>query len=361
MSHVATLKNAGARSAWPQKNSWHWNNWDAIPDPQRAHEETVGSLDPESEANLQLTYGRMYSQFTPQQKFGGINGDKFLPYEQYKTQLNGHHPQSYYGFKYLNAKYYKKDYKDLVQGSAIDKLDNGGWGVVDKRIPIKEAVDKQAPEWLRKLRANGGEPVGDALHNFWQGGNLVDAAPGGGGRNDVADFKAGKASGALGDHHGWLEDAPKGHLLPFRGRRDKPEDDASYNQNEFDAGESFRTKAKGLSQLALERQKLLEEGRHVQQQLKLLNTKIKRSEAKRASFQGAVASVGGAFEKANAAFAKAMALEAAQGGSGAAAQAPASAPVVEERLAAAAGRGTGRSGSAEQGQDQAAGGALFKV
>ena len=58
MSHVSTLKTAGARSAWPQKDSWNWNHWDAIPDPQRAHEEMVGSLDPESEANLQLTYGR---------------------------------------------------------------------------------------------------------------------------------------------------------------------------------------------------------------------------------------------------------------------------------------------------------------
>ena len=34
--------------------------------------------------------------------------------------------------------------------------------------------------------------------------------------------------------------------------KDEPEDEKSYNQAEFDPGESFSTKAKGLSQLALQ-------------------------------------------------------------------------------------------------------------
>ena len=252
LSHESTLKTAGARSAWPQKEDWHWNNWDAIADPQRAHEETVGSLNPESEANHQLTYGRMYSQLAPQQKFGGVNGDKFMPHAVYKHQLNAQHPKRWYGFKYLKDKYYQKEYKDLVRGSAIDKMDNSGWGVVDARVPVKTAVDEQAPEWLRKLRSNSGEPISDALHNFWQGGSFVDAAPGGGGRSDALGFKEGKAGELLEDHYGWLQDAPKGNLNAFRGRRDEPEDEKSYNQAEFDPGESFSTKAKGLSQLALQ-------------------------------------------------------------------------------------------------------------
>ena len=131
-------------------------------------------------------------------------------------------------------------------------MDNSGWGVVDARVPVKTAVDEQAPEWLRKLRTNSGEPIGDALHNFWQGGSFVDAAPGGGGRSDALGFKEGKAGELLEDHYGWLQDAPKGNLNAFRGRRDEPEDEKSYNQAEFDPGESFSTKAKGLSQLALQ-------------------------------------------------------------------------------------------------------------
>lgn len=72
----------------------------------------------------------------------------------------------------------------------------------------------------------------------------------------------------LEDHHGWLQDAPKGHLNAFRGRRDEAPEDQTYNQDEFDPGESFMAKAKGLSQLALQRAKLLNDGRHVEQKLK---------------------------------------------------------------------------------------------
>ena len=38
----------------------------------------------------------------------------------------------------------------------------------------------------------------------------------------------------LEDHHGKLQDAPKGHLNAFRGRRDEPPEEKTYNQNEFD-------------------------------------------------------------------------------------------------------------------------------
>ena len=167
LAHASTLKK-GTRSAWPQKDNWHFQNWDAIPDPQRAHQETVGSLDPESEANLQLTYGRMYPQWAPQQKFGSINGDKFLPYSKYKTQLNVPHPKKTgtHGFRYLKGKYYEKRYKDLVRGSAIDKLDNGGWGIVDNRVPIKTAVNQQAPKWLRKVSLDPFLPALPSLSCF---------------------------------------------------------------------------------------------------------------------------------------------------------------------------------------------------
>ena len=135
-------------------------------------------LSPESNANLQLTYGRMYPQWASGQKFGGMNGDRVMPHAVYKHQLNSPHPVPYYGFRYLKAKYHKKDYKDLVQGSAIEQMDNKGWGVVDARVPAQKAVDEQAPAWLRKLRTNSGEPISDAVMNFWQGGSLIDAAPG---------------------------------------------------------------------------------------------------------------------------------------------------------------------------------------
>jgi hypothetical protein len=75
---------------------------------------------------------------------------------------------------------------------------------------------------------------------------------GGGGRSDAADFKEGKVGDKLEDHYGWLKDAPKGELNAFRGRRDQPKDEASFTQNKFDPGESFSTKANGLSQLAFQ-------------------------------------------------------------------------------------------------------------
>jgi hypothetical protein len=48
-------------------------------------------LSPESNANLQLTYGRMYPQWASGQKFGGMNGDRVMPHAVYKHQLNSPH------------------------------------------------------------------------------------------------------------------------------------------------------------------------------------------------------------------------------------------------------------------------------
>jgi hypothetical protein len=311
MSERSALKSSGDQSAWPQKGSWHWHHWGAIPDPQRAHEETFGSLDPESEANLQLTYGRAYSQWAPLQKFGGVNGDRFYPYAVYKTQLNAHPTLSKHGFKYLHSKYYKRAYKDLVHGTALESLDNKGWGVVDKRIPIKKAVNLEAPAWLRKMRTNSGEPIGDALHNFWQGTSGVDAAPGGGGRSDVEKWKEGRGKR---DADGWLEDAPHGHLMAFRGRRDDPEDEPSYDQNEFDRGESFVTKARGVQELALQRKRLLAEGHKLGEKLKAIDSRIQEDKQQRLRAQAhAHAGQGGededGYAAAQKAFRKAMALE----------------------------------------------------
>lgn len=127
--------------------------------------------------------------------------------------------------------------------------------------------------------------------------------------------------------------------------------------------QSFRTKAKGLSQLAQQRQKLLDEGRHLHQQLQLLNSKIKHTEAEEASsgaakrspaqFQSAMASVGGAFDKANAAFARAMALQASVEGAGGGEGARAGGRRVAGRFGA-------RAAAARDG-DAGSGGALFKV
>ena len=185
----------------------------------------------------------------------------------------------------------------------------------------------------------------------------------------VIDLAEGKASEALGDHMGWLEDAPKGHLQAFRGRRDEPDAEASFNQNEFDAGESFRTKAKGLSQLALQRQKLLSEGRHVRQQLKVLDSRIQSTEAREGlsthvarsaeSLQGTVDRVGGDFAKATAAFHKAMALETAfKTDKRKMASVPAPGRHVERPGAE---RSKARTWASAEKDDQAAGGALFKV
>jgi len=94
------------------------------------------------------------------------------------------------------------------------------------------------------------------------------------------------------------------------------EHDKSYNEDEFDPGESFMQKSKATQELAMQRQKLLNEGRHVQQQLKSLNSKIAHDTSHERDFKsssrGAVklaapAGSQAAFEKANAAFAKAMA------------------------------------------------------
>ena len=273
LSDATTRKDAGPRSAWPHRENWHWNHWDEIADPQRAHEDMVGDLDPESEAALQLMYGRMFPQWASAQKYGGVNGDRFFPYEKYKDQLNTPHSsqKDAYGFKYLKDKYYSKAYKDLVSGTALQTMDNRGWGVVDKRVPVKQAVDKIAPAWLRKMRGNTGEPIGDALHSFWQGGGLVDAAAGGGGRNDVQSFLKGKTADAALDvdaRAGWLplagEKAKEGNLMPLRGRRDGAGGEASYDQNQFDPGESV---AKAPAQLLHVRRKSrarrLQDGSHV--------------------------------------------------------------------------------------------------
>ena len=120
----------------------------------------------------------------------------------------------------------------------------------------------------------------------------------------------------LEDHHGWLQDAPKGHLNAFRGRRDEAPEDQTYNQDEFDPGESFMAKAKGLSQLALQRAKLLNEGRHVEQKLKMINSKIMREQHRKSDFKSSIAGAAApsaqtltAFDKAQMTFAHAMAVE----------------------------------------------------
>lgn len=49
-----------------------------------------------------------------------------------------------------------------------------------------------------------------------------------------------------------LQDAAANDLMPFRARRDAPNDGASGDQNKFDPGESFAEKSRDLSQLAMQ-------------------------------------------------------------------------------------------------------------